>query len=231
MGGLTESSSSSSSSRELSPQAAQLYSSYAYPYAGVSSSFATKGLNYANGLLNDSNYGTQNVDYGAYDANAQGQIANAQNIASMLTSGNLPQATQQNMTDVLNNQMQGTMGSAVNNLASRGVINSSTANKALSDIDTAVAQQAANSQSSNMQLLNQLANSQIGMATAPISASSMAQQAAISPIQSLLGLSTNAEQAGVNNVLSALMGTGTQTTDKSESPSFLQVASSLGKLF
>lgn len=51
-----------------------------------------------------------------------------------LLAGNLPSAYATNRQAALNTDLRGTMGSAVNSLANRGVINSSVSNKAMDDI-------------------------------------------------------------------------------------------------
>lgn len=227
MGSLIKSKSSSTNS--LSPQAIELFDNYVKPYAEQSSKFATGALGYSSDLLNNNNYGTQSVDYGGYDANAQGQIANAQTLAGNLANGILPASYQQNMQDAIQSGVQNTFGNAVNSLGARGVMNSSVTNKANADIANAASNTMAQQYQQNVGQLSNLASQQASLATAPITASSMAQQAALSPVSSLLGLSGNAETTGVNNPLAALSGTGTQT--KTSTPSALDTALTIGKFF
>lgn len=69
-----------------------------------------------------------------------------------LVNGILPSAYANNRQAALNADLRGTMGSAVNNLANRGVINSSVANKAMDDISQSAADTLAKRYADDIQL-------------------------------------------------------------------------------
>lgn len=150
-------------------------------------------------------YGTVQADYDKMNDTAQQQIANAQGIVSGLQSGELPQAYIDNMTNAINSGVQNTVGNAINSLGQRGVLNSSVTNKALGDISQNVSDTMAQQYNQNIGTMSQLAGQQIDNATAGITASAGAQEAAQQPALNLWNASLGLQGSG-NQVLGNIAG-------------------------
>jgi hypothetical protein len=162
-------------------------------------------------------YGTVQADYDKMNDVAQQQIANAQGIVSGLQSGELPQAYIDNMTNAVGGTVQNTLGSAINSLGQRGVINSSMGNKAISDIANSTANAVAGQYNNNIALQSQLAGQQVDNATAGITASAGAQEASQQPALNLWNASLGLQGSG-NQVLGNIAGkygTRVQSTQNS----------------
>lgn len=159
-------------------------------------------------------YGTVQADFDKMNQAAQNEIANAQGIVSGLQQGQLPQAYVDNMTNALESSVQGTVGDAINTLGNRGVLNSSVTNTALGDISKSVSDTMAQQYNQNISNLSQLASQQVGNATAGMTASAAAQEAAQSPALALWQASLGLQNSG-NQVLGNIAGkygTGVQST-------------------
>ena len=150
-------------------------------------------------------YGTIQADYNKMNNTAQKEIANAQGIVSGLQSGQLPQAYVDNMTNAVGGTVQNTLGNAINSLGQRGVINSSVGNKAINDIANSTANAVAGQYNNNIALQSQLAGQQVDNATAGITASAGAQEAAQSPALKLWEASLGLQGSG-NQVLGNIAG-------------------------
>jgi hypothetical protein len=150
-------------------------------------------------------YGTVQADYNKMNDTAQQQIANAQGIVSGLQSGQLPEAYVQNMTDAISRGVNNTVGNAINSLGSRGVLNSSVTNKALGDISNSVSDTMAQQYNQNIGTMSQLAGQQLDSATAGITASAGAQEAAQQPALNLWNASLGLQGSG-NQVLGNIAG-------------------------
>ena len=170
----------------------------------------------AGNVLWDS-YGTVQADYDKMNTEAQNQIANAQGIVSGLQQGVLPQEYIDNMTNAIQSGVQNTVGNAINSLGGRGVLNSSVTNKALGDISQNVSDTMAQQYANNIATQSQLANQQLSNATAGITASAGAQEAAQAPALSLWNASLGLQQSG-NSVLGNIAGKyGTGVTSQNTS--------------
>lgn len=168
----------------------------------------------AGDLLWDS-YGTVQADYSAMNNAAQQQINNANQIVGDLQQGIVPESYNENFQAGIANDVKGTVGNAINSLAGRGVINSSVTNKALDDIEENVTDAAAQNYNNAIATQSQLASQQIGNATAGITASAAAQEAAQQPALNLWNASLGLAQSG-NNVLGNIAGKwGTSVTNQS----------------
>jgi hypothetical protein len=99
------------------------------------------------GALNDYQ-GKMDSALGAYNQK-QGQRASAWDD---LVNGVLPSQYATNRQAALNADLKGTMGSAINNLASRGVINSGVGNKAMDDISQSASDTLAKRYADDLQL-------------------------------------------------------------------------------
>ena len=172
-------------------------------------------LNQSAGDVLWDSYGTVQADYSAMNDAAQQQINNANQIVSDLQQGIVPESYNKNFQAGIANDVKGTVGNAINSLAGRGVLNSSVTNKALDDIEENVTDAAAQNYNNAIATQSQLASQQIGNATAGITASAAAQEAAQQPALNLWNASLGLAQSG-NNVLGNIAGKwGTSVTNQS----------------
>lgn len=162
-------------------------------------------LNENAGDLLWNSYGTVQADYNTMNDNAQQQISNAQNIVGNLQQGVLPYQYQQNFEKGIQSSVDNTVGSTLNSLGNRGVLNSSVTNAALNDIEKNVATAAAQNYQNSIATQSQLAQQGVNNATAGITASAAAQEAAQQPALNLWNASLGIAQSG-NNVLGNIAG-------------------------
>lgn len=162
-------------------------------------------------MLEDS-MGTVKVDYNALANNAMGQVTQAQQGVAGLTQGQLPAEYQANMEAAIKSGVENTVGSMVNNLGARGVLNSSVTDKAIQGINDSVANTMAQNFTNNIGVLNGLYGQQASLAGQNIATAAGAQEAAANmPLQywqSSLGLNSG----GTLGALNAMGGQGTTTT-------------------
>lgn len=171
--------------------------------------------NTAAGLLWDS-LGSTQVDYTKLNNDAQRQIASAQGTLNGLLNGKLPAAYEQNMQDIINRGVQRSSGNLLNNLAQRGVINSSVTSQGLKDISDSAANAMADAYTQNIGLLSQLSGQQIDSATAGITAGAAAQEAAQQPALNLWNASLGLN-GSTTGALGAAAGKGTTTSTQTQS--------------
>ena len=171
--------------------------------------------NTAAGLLWDS-FGSTQVDYTKLNNDAQRQIASAQGTLNGLLNGKLPAAYEQNMQDIINRGVQRSSGNLLNNLAQRGVINSSVTSQGLKDISDSAANAMADAYTQNIGLLSQLSGQQIDSATAGITAGAAAQEAAQQPALNLWNASLGLN-GSTTGALGAAAGKGTTTSTQTQS--------------
>ena len=176
--------------------------------------------NVASSLIKDS-YGTVQADYGAMNNAAQNQIGSAQGTVGGLVNGQLPAAYQQNMQDAIAKTVENTVGKQINSLGSRGVLNSSVTNQALSDASTAAADATAQNYLNSIGTLSGVAGQQAGLATQPIAASAAAQEAAQQPALNLWNASLGLNSGSTLGTLQAIAGQGTTTSTQQNSGSGL----------
>ena len=200
----------------------------------------------ARGLLQDS-LGAVQVDYNNLNNTAQNQINGGQvglnqllqsngsalektnKTLSNLQNGQLPSEYLNNMSNAIKTGVDNTVGSNLNYLAQRGVINSSVTNKAFNDIEGNVSNAMSQNYLNNINTVSGLANAQlhntlstnndnaniynnkINSATAGTTAAAVAQEAAQQPAinlwQASLGLN-----GSTNSALSSAAGKGTSTS-------------------
>lgn len=170
----------------------------------------------AGNLLNH-NYGMSNVDYGSYMKDAMGQIGSAQTGIGDLTQGKLPTAYTDNMAQAVQSGVDKTVGGAINNLAQRGVLNSSVTSGAMNDISKNVSDTMAQQYQNNIGLLSGLYGQQMNSALGKVQAGATGQQAALQSPLNLLNAASGLQNAGVNNTLAQLAAgrTGSQQTTTS----------------
>lgn len=171
-------------------------------------------------LKNANNYGTIGADFGALNSNALNLINTAQSGVTDLTNGILNQNYLDNMQQVMTNTANTAVGGLLNNLGARGVINSSVATQGINDISKNVTNTMAENYTNNISTLNGLYGQLDSMAGDQITSTAAAQEAALSPMLSIL----NASQGGSANntsAIGALKGTGTTTSTQTTSNSGL----------
>jgi len=146
-----------------------------------------------NGLQNYS----QNMLQGA-----QGTYNQGLNLMNSAASGNLPSAYTDNFNKTLANSMNSSVGSAMNNMAQKGIINSTSMSNAMAG----VGQQAANAATSNFNnSVNQLFSIGQNMANLGMSAATPAQNMWSKMFSGQLQLSSPA-QTVVHQGSSGLLG-------------------------
>lgn len=159
-------------------------------------------------LLGQFNTGVQSDTFKNLLSNSLNQIQSGQNLTGQLTQGQLPTAYTDNMTNAIKTGVNNTVGSAINSLGNRGVLNSSVTNKAMNDIEKNVSDTMAQQYSNNIGQLAGLANQQIGTATA-----------GYNPYNTLAGLVQGQENTFINSPVSALRGSGTTTSKTNDGSS------------
>ena len=189
-GGGKGSGGSSSSSYTPSEQELQIMN-----YMAENAEQAQTGIG---SLLGQFNTGVQSDTFKNLLNNSLNQVQSGQNLTSQLTQGQLPTAYTDNMTNAIKTGVNNTVGSAINSLGNRGVLNSSVTNKAMNDIEKNVSDTMAQQYSNNIGQLAGLANQQIGTATA-----------GYNPYNTLAGLVQGQENTFINSPVGALRGSGT----------------------
>ena len=196
--------------------------------------------------------GTVQVDYNNLNNNAQNQINAAntnqsgivpylqsgiENINSRradLANGVLPTNYTDNMSDAIRSGVNNTVGTAINSLGSRGVLNSSVTNRAMNDIENNVADTMAQSYNNNINTLsgiynnassdllngsnvaNNTYNNQISNATSGITTAAAAQEAAQQPALNLWNASLGLN-GSTTSALAAAAGKGTTNSTQTTS--------------
>ena len=192
---------SSSSSYVPSAQELQLIN-----YMAQNAGAAQTGIK---SMLNQLNTGVQSDTFKNLLDSSLNQIQSGQNLTSQLTQGQLPTAYTDNMTNAIKTGVNNTVGSAINSLGNRGVLNSSVTNKAMNDIEKNVSDTMAQQYSNNIGQLAGLANQQIGTATA-----------GYNPYNTLAQLTQGQTNTFINSPVSALRGSGTTNSKYNDGSSF-----------
>lgn len=135
---------------------------------------------------------------------------------SSLADGNLPAAYAKNRQAALQDDLDNTVGSTVNNLGNRGVINSSVTNKALSDISQNASDTLAKQYTQDLQTQSGLIGNQsntIANAYNTLSgANQNAYNAGNTTASGIYGNTANAAQSSFNNTGAAQTGSYSQPT-------------------
>lgn len=145
-----------------------------YSTLGTNSELARIASEYSN-VANNANSRLERIaDTGedaARGANAQlskilaesgGALDKYGDIRDSLIRGELPSPYQQNMQDVIENSIRGTMGQGLNSLANRGILNSSVTQGVLNNIEKNATEAMANRYLDNINTINGLLGSQTG---------------------------------------------------------------------
>lgn len=156
------------------------------------------------------------VDYNKLLNEAQGQIGAAQQGVAGLTQGILPEEYQKNMENSIKAGVQSSVGSMVNDLGGRGVLNSSVMNTQLQGINDAAANAMAEQYNNNIGTLNGLYGQQSALAGQNITTAAGAQEAATNPGKAAweMSMGLNGSTLGA---LSAMGGQGTTTSTQKQS--------------
>lgn len=170
----------------------------------------------ARNVLQDS-LGTIQVDYNQLAQQATQQAQAAQQGVAGLAQGDLPSAFQQGMENSLKSGVNNVFGSAVADLASKGVLGSSQANKVMSDISKNVSDTMAQQYQNNIGVLNGLYGQQASIAGTPITLNAAAQEAAQTPAINLWNASMGLNSNGTLGALNAVAGQGTTTNTQTTS--------------
>ncbi len=172
-------------------------------------------LNQRAGDILWNSYADTQADFNSMNQTAQNQITNAQNTLGQLANGELPQAYTDNMTQAVQSGVQNSVGSLLNNMGNKGIINSSVTNQGLNDISQNVANTMANNYTNNIQTLGSLANDQISAAGQNITTAAAAQDAAINIPKQMWQLSLGLDSANTGTLGTIAGKLGTTTTTKS----------------
>lgn len=188
-------------------------------YLNQSQTLLGNASNMYNGLA------TTNVDYGSILDNANGYNNVAANGFQNLANGNVGGFTQ-NETNALNTVLQNSLGTQINNLGNRGVLNTSVTNNAMNDITKQAASTAAGDYNNAIQNSGNMYSNLIQTGAQNIANAQNAQNSAQLAASNLLTDSLSAFNAG-----SGILGTnsGSATTSNSGSGnSFLNTALAAG---
>ncbi len=155
-------------------------------------------------------YGTVQADYDKMNTVAQEQIAQAQQGIADLAQGNLPTAYTENIQNTIDRGVENSIGTALQSLADRGVLNSSVTNTALQGISDATANAMTAAYNANIGTLANLYDQQIGAAAQAMTTSGAAQELAQAPALSLWQSSLGLNGANTT-ALTALSNHGDRT--------------------
>jgi hypothetical protein len=200
-------------------------------------SFATGSMDTAQNLQNRG-YGalgnTVNLDFGAMLGNYNNGMAGINQGYQNMANGILPTQFSTARQNALNTDLNSTVGSAVNNLANRGVINSSVANSAFDGITRNASDTLARNYTSDLGTYgNILGNQQQSMGNA-MNTNILGQQASFYPAQQYMNMGSNAAeplQNLFNTMYSGRMGTaGTTTTEKPGTMDTVATLASIGMM-
>lgn len=145
-----------------------------------------------------SNPGIVPVDYTATTNRAVAGAQGLQQRAQDLGNGILPQAFMDNQRDVINQQLQGTMGNAVNGLMQRGVLNGSPTSNQFYDVGRGVSEAITNNFNNNINQQSQNIEQQRGLLSMPMELMNAGQTASINIPNQLLAMSRG-EMANTSN--------------------------------
>lgn len=160
--------------------------------------------------------GDMQIDYKTLLNQATQQSTAAQQGVADLTTGQLPTAYLDNMQQMLNSSVENSLGSAVNNMAQKGILSSSVANNAINNISANAANTMAAQYLNNINTLNGLYGQQATLAGNNMTLAAAGQEAAQAPAINAWNMSLGLGNQS-NGALAAAAGKGTnvQTTTQS----------------
>lgn len=183
--------------------------------------YGTAGLNNATNYQNQANSALGNVinldwnkAFGGYTDTMNGVNSGY----AGLLSGNLPSNFSTARQTALNNDLQGTVGNAINNLGNRGILNSSVTNSALNNISQNAANTLANNYTTDINTYSNILGNTANNATNQLNTSAQAQQNSYYVPNQLFNYANNSLSTGqnlFNTLYGGRMGTGGSTTTQS----------------
>jgi hypothetical protein len=187
--------------------------------------YGTTGLNNATNYQNQANSALGNVinldwnkAFGGYTDTMNGVNSGY----TGLLSGNLPTSFSTARQTALNNDLQGTVGSAINNLGNRGILNSSVTNSALNGISQNAANTLANNYTTDINTYSNILGNTASNAANQLNTSSQAQQNSYYTPNQLFNYANNSLGAGqnlFNTLYNGRMGTAGTTTSQNNGSS------------
>lgn len=196
--------------------------------------YGTNGLNNATNYQNRANSALGNVinldwnkAFGGYTDTMNGVNSGYSN----LLSGNMPTAYSDARKATLTNDLTGTFGNAINNLASRGIINSSSQETAFNNIGQNAANSLNASYSTDMNNYANILGNTANNAANQLNTSAQAQQNSYYTPNQLFNYANNSLGAGqnlFNTLYNGRMGTAGTTTTQNNGSSGWQALGALG---
>ena len=165
----------------------------------------------ASNLINQ-NYGTVAADYGGLTDEALAQNQAAYEGMQGLAQGELPQAYLDNMSQAIQSGVKNTVGTAMNDLAQRGVLNSSVTGGVMNDISRNASDTMAQMYNQNIGALGSIYSNMQSNASNPLQLTASGQEAALNIPSKLWDMSLGLNSGGTTSTLQALSGKGTTTT-------------------
>lgn len=184
--------------------------------------YARSGLNASSGIMNQAIQSISrqyNPNWTSLAGDYNGTMGRVSGGYNDLLAGNLPSQFAEARRKALNDDLQATVSSSVNNLAGRGIINSSVMSKALDDISEDAASQLAKSYTSDLGTYSGLLDSKASNANQILVGNQLAQQASETPTNSLFDYAAalaNPASDMYKTMYSGRMGTGSTTTTTSQ---------------
>ena len=132
-------------------------------------------------------------------------VANAANgTLGSLANGVIPTAYQENMENAIRSGLQNTMGSTINGLGQRGVLNSSVTNTAMNDISKNAADTVAQHYQQNINQVGDLTQQQLGNINTALGAQTSLEQQQLGNTSALLGAQGGLAQQQLGNTNNSL---------------------------
>lgn len=185
-----------------------------FNYGNTGIENATNYQNQANNALgNTLDLNWDNL-YGGYTDTMNG----VNNGYAGLLSGNLPSSFSTARQTALNNDLQGTVGNAINNLGNRGILNSSVTNSALNNISQNAANTLANNYTTDLSSYQGILNNTANNAANQLTNASAAQQNSYYTPNQLFNYANNSLNAGqnlFNTLYNGRMNSASTTTTQS----------------
>jgi hypothetical protein len=182
---------------------------------------ALPGLQQSANLQNQANTAvgnTYNPNYTNLAGNYNTTMGNVASGYQGLISGNLPSQYAANRQAALQTDLDNTIGSSINSLANRGVLNSSVTNKSLQGISNSVADTLAKNYTSDINTVSGLLGQQANQAQNALQGNAQAQQASYFQPSQLFDYAQG-QYAPASNLFNTMysgrMGSGGTTTTQS----------------
>ena len=194
------------------------------------------GLNNASGVLQkavnsiDEQY---TPNWNTLASGYNGTMADVANGYKNLLAGNLPSTFAAARQQALNDDLKGTVGNTISNLASRGVLDSSVTNKAMDEVTEDAANTLAKSYASDLGTYASLLNGSTSAALSGLTGNQLAQGASQNYTSGLFNYANNLASPAqnlYNTMYSGRMGTGSTTSSTSQNSGNSGLWSTVGTL-